>query len=327
MDVTISIVNYNSSDFIIKAIETIIKYTKNIKFEIIVTNNSPEDKGFYKLSEKLFDINILFVDLGGNFGFSRANNIAFEKSKGKYFLVYNPDMFLKEASVDHCWNFMESNPDFVCCTTKFQYPDGRFQPSAFYKQKGAHLFYSAIPYVSKYLKPKRKITSLPSKDEKIVDVDVVCGAFLFIRSSVYSEIKGFDENFFLYGEDWEISNRIRKIGKIALLNTTEVIHEHGGASKKEFDEEGNKLIIYSRKGIQMFVSILLWQRKEFGKIATLRLHWLIMFGLFLSFLVLLKNKFRIEKRKNWILYFKSCMTFSKEVFFMIFNKQKVYKTM
>lgn len=324
MDISIGIVNYKSSDLVIKAINSIVKHTIDVKYEIIIVNNSPEDKGILALPRLFSKLNLYIYNLKENLGFSRANNIAFKKSSGKYFLTYNPDLFLIENTIKYCWIFLEKNESYNCCTVKFTYPDNTSQTSAFFKQKGAQIFYGSIPYAQKFTKHVKII--LPSNQKTIEDVDVVCGAFLFIRSDTYSEIKGYDETFFLYAEDWEISNRIGKTGKIALLNETKVIHVHGGASKKEFNEEGTDLDIYSRKGTQMFVSILLWQKKEFGNLITVKLYIIILISFLLNTLSLIRNLFNKKSKKKWKLYFKSILIITKEVVLIIFNKKKVYKT-
>lgn len=328
MDVSISIVNYFSSDLIAKAIESIIKFTKNLNYEIIVTNNSPSDTDFYSLSKKFSEVSIKLIDLKDNVGFSKANNTAFNNSLGKYFLVYNPDLFLVEDSITFCYNFLEKNQKYVCCVPKFNYPNGEFQASGFYKQKGGRLFYNSIPNASFFLNTHIEQSEItPISNENVVDIDVACGAFLFVKHAVYEKINGFDEDFFLYGEDWEISNRIGKMGKIALLNCTSVIHMHGGSSEREFNDESQDLNLFSRKGTQMFVSILLWQKKEFGRLVLLKLFFIITFSLILNFTILLKKMFRKDYLSNFKLFFNNFKVISKEVFHMVINRHKVYRVM
>jgi GT2 family glycosyltransferase len=329
MDVSISIVNYKSSELVIKAIESIYNYTDGLKYEIIVTNNSPEDLGFYLIKDHFKNIDIKLIDLKANLGFSKANNKANEIANGKYFLIYNPDMFLIENTIKNCFDFLESHKNYAGCTVKFIYPNGEYQFSGFYKQKGAKTFYGHIPYILNITDTKTLFNQpfAASDKEEIVDIDVACGAFLFLPDVIYKNINGFDQQFFLYGEDWEISNRILKAGKIALLNSTKVIHMHGGTSEVEFNDEKNDLDIATRKGTQMFVSILLWQKKEFGKTVCLKLYGLIMLGLFLSMLGYMKNGFKALDFKKLLSYSKNSVIITKEVFFMLVGKDRVYKTM
>ncbi|HVA99459.1 MAG TPA: glycosyltransferase family 2 protein [Bacteroidia bacterium] len=325
MDVSISIVNYNSSDLVIKAIESINKFTINLNIEFILSNNSIGDIEFNEIKNKFPQNLIKLISFNDNVGFAKANNVAFKEAAGKYFLVYNPDLFLVENSINVCFEFLEKYKDYAACTVKFNYPDGKLQASAFYKQKGASLFYNSIPYISLFIKNKQRIH--PSNNPDIVDVDVICGAFTFIRSAIYKQINGFDEDFFLYGEDWEISSRIRALGKIALINNTTVIHIHGGASVREFKDESSELNLFSRKGTQMFVSILLWQKKEFGNWTCFKLYFLLVFGLFLSIFGLFKNKFQKKKLYDWIRYSRNILTISKLTPLILMGRKKIFKTM
>lgn len=319
-DISICIVNYNSAELIKQAIDSIVKYSSDLTYEIILVNNSPEDDFFYTLGEEEKSLALIKIDNKANLGFSKANNIGFNASNGKYFLCYNPDLFLKENTLKICFDFLEKNQNYAACTVKFNYEHGGLQPSAFYKEKGPRFAYKRLRYASKLI--KNKLGSSPPADKNIVDVDVACGAFLMVRNDVYKKINGYDEDFFLYGEDWEISNRIVQIAKIALLNSTTVIHMHGGASSKEFQDKNTDMDVTSRKGIQMYISVLLWQRKEFGKVSCLKLYLLILLSLLTSGAIdALKGRPAYKK------YFKSIPVYTSNCFNILLGKHKVYKTM
>lgn len=325
LDISISLVNYNSSDLIKKAIDSIIQYTKDVTFEIIISNNSPEDVGYYSLKGDYSSERIILIDNKDNLGFSKANNNAFQLASGKYFLIMNPDLFLHENSLKHCFTFLEQDNNYRAVTIRFNYPNGDFQPSAFFKQTGSSMFYSSIPYINYFLQSSNQ--AMPSASTPIVDVQVLCGAFIFIHYKTYKEIDGFDEDFFLYGEDWEISNRIRKEGLMGLLNSTSVIHLHGGASNREFNDSNTDLNLETRKGTQMFVSILLWQKKEFGNMIMIKLYFLILFSLILSFCIIPFKENRIKRYNSWKKFLFNFFRISINVFYILFNIKRVYRTM
>lgn len=319
MDVSICIVNYNSSELITRSIASIVEFTKGVKYQIIVVNNSPGDNGLDDLFNLYPNTDLQIIQNDDNLGFGAANNIGFKKASGKYFLSYNPDLFLMEDSITSCYNYLESDAETHCLTVKFNYEDGSSQASGFFKDKGAYFLESLFPFTTKLI-GKRNVGG-PSVNENIVTIDVAVGAFLFVKSSTYEKIGGYDERFFLYGEDWEISNRILKEGEIKLLNTTTVIHMHGGVSETEFEEEGNTIQLMSRKGIQMMVSVLLWQRLEFGVVTSYKLLLRILFEITIQKIKNHPNKVTIPN------YFKSLFTYKKEFILMLFMVNRSYKTM
>lgn len=164
---------------------------------------------------------------GKNLGYGRGHNIAIELStaKYKYHLISNPDITLSEDTLGALYDFMEAHPDVGLCMPKLVGSDG-----------GTHFCCRrspvALDYLSQLLLPgswgRRRKDSLEmrSRDyDQTMEVPCLSGCFMFFRSQVLSQLGGFDDRFFLYFEDLDLSARARKLGKNVYFPYTWVVHE------------------------------------------------------------------------------------------------------
>lgn len=121
IDISIAIVTYNNSNVIKKCLDSIFETIKNLKFELIIVDNSSSDDTI-EIIENNFK-NIKLIQNNKNIGFSAAHNIAIKSRKGKYHLVLNPDIIFTENSIKKLVNFIEENLDVWIVFPKIIYPD------------------------------------------------------------------------------------------------------------------------------------------------------------------------------------------------------------
>jgi GT2 family glycosyltransferase len=171
-----------------------------------------------------------------NPGFSKANNQAIRIAKGEFILILNPDTLVAEDTFNICINFMNQHSDAGALGVKMIDGKGNFLPEskralptpevAFYKMFGlARIFPNSHRFGRYHL-------SYLSKDENN-PVDILSGAFMFFRKKALDEIGYFDETFFMYGEDIDLSYRVLKAGyKNYYLADTTIIHYKGESTKK-----------------------------------------------------------------------------------------------
>jgi hypothetical protein len=233
-DVSIIIVNYNKVNLTANCVESIIKYTKEIKFEIIVVDNNSTQGD---IREALLGYpEVILILNNRNIGFAAGNNLGLEKASGKYYLILNNDTLLLENTIKSVYDFAESNQGklFVGCELKNK--DGSHQESVLQFDNinnylGEKLFlYKIFPksklfnrYYQNYVEVREPI-----------EVDIIKGAFMFCDAKSIIALKGFDERFFFYGEEVDLCFRFKsENGKIIYFPQTKIIH-YGGATVADY---------------------------------------------------------------------------------------------
>jgi GT2 family glycosyltransferase len=164
---------------------------------------------------------------GKNLGYGAGHNIAIQRSaaKYKYHLICNPDITLGEDTLAVLYDFMEAHPDVGLCMPKLVGTDGE---THFCCRRSP----VALDYLSQLVLPgswgrrRRDSLELRSRDyEQSMEVPCLSGCFMFFRSDVLRRLGGFDDRFFLYFEDLDLSARARKLGKNVYFPYTWVVHE------------------------------------------------------------------------------------------------------
>ena len=165
-----------------------------------------------------------------------ANNQALKIAKGEYVLLLNPDTVVQEDTFSKILAFMDAHPDAGGLGVKMLDGQGNFAPEskrglptpevAFYKMFGFARFFPKSRRFGKYH------LSYLSEDE-LSEIDVMSGAFMLIRKTVLDKIGFLDETFFMYGEDIDLSYRIKQAGyKNYYFPDTQIIHYKGESTKR-----------------------------------------------------------------------------------------------
>lgn len=257
MKLSIVIVNYNVKHFLEQCLHSVVKATKNIDAEVFVVDNNSVDGSIGMLIHKFPQVKLIANKR--NMGFSTANNQAIRQSTGKYVLLLNPDTVVEEDSFEKIIDFMDSNPEAGALGVKMIDGCGKFLPEskrglptpwvAFYKMFGLSTLFKKSKKFGKYH------LSYLSNDE-IHEVDVLAGAFMFIRREAIDISGLLDEDFFMYGEDIDLSYRITQSGyKNYYFPETTIIHYKGESTKKG-----------SLNYVHMFYNaMIIFARKHFSK--------------------------------------------------------------
>lgn len=207
---------------------------KNMEGEIFVIDNNSTDGSNNFFSDKFSGVN--FIWNTENEGFARASNKALKRASGNYILFLNPDTVVPEDCFEKCISFIKSQNDAVACGIKMIDGAGKFL------KESKRAFPSPITSLYKLsgltkLFPKSKIFSkyhLGFLDEnENHEADVLAGAFMMMPKKILDRVGGFDENFFMYGEDVDLSYRIQKAGyKNFYFAQSSIIHFKGESTKK-----------------------------------------------------------------------------------------------
>ena len=259
-------VNYFCVDFLLQSIDSLYQYELSMPHEIIVVNNSPEDKNLIKLSAKYPQVKL--IETGYNAGFARANNAGIKIANGNIILLLNADTYVTDNSIDLLYDDF-SYSDFGACVPQLYSTDGAKQLSAFHVPVGGLNTLLPFPIIGTIIKSignlfSVNIHSTPNNNE-IVDADWVHGACLMFKKEIINSVGLLDEDFFLYSEEIEWCGRIRKKYKIGLFSKYKVIHLEGQSSNQLFNNGAKGYYdVYSKKGLQLMLSSLVRIRKEFG---------------------------------------------------------------
>ncbi len=253
MKLSVVIVNYNVEYFLEQCLSSVYKAMQGIKGEVIVIDNNSVD-GSCAMVRKKFPEVVLIANTD-NKGFSRANNQGIKISKGQYVLILNPDTVVEDDTFAKTLNFMDKTPDAGALGVKMLDGSGKFLPeskrglptpsAAFYKMSGISALFPGSKRFSKY--------HLGYLDhDKINKVEILAGAFMLLRKSVLDEIGLLDEDFFMYGEDIDLSYRVIKAGYYNYyFPETRIIHYKGESTKKSSVNYVlvfyNAMVIFARK--------------------------------------------------------------------------------
>ncbi len=239
IDLSIIIVSYNVKEFLQNLLQSINKSAGKLNVEVIVVDNASEDGTIESIAERFPEVKIIANET--NVGFGKANNQAMKIAKGKYFLLINPDTIVREDTFTKMINFFESTPEAGMAGCKVLNPDGTLQLPCRRSFPGPWVSFTKISGLSKVF-PKSKLFAkynLTYLDEnKTYTVDAISGSFMFLRREVYEKTAGFDEQFFMYGEDLDFCYRVKESGyKIYYYPETEIIHYKGESTKRSSIDE------------------------------------------------------------------------------------------
>lgn len=232
---TITIVNYNSGEYLEKCLESLVKVKNEIDFDVVVIDNNSKDNSISSIKDKFKDFE--FIENHENLGFGKAHNIALKKAKTPYVLTLNPDTQIPTGTLKFILDYMENNPEVGLSTCKIEKIDGSLDIAS---HRGFPTLKASFMYF--FLKNDRLYHLTDRNMNEIHEIDSAVGAFMFMRKKVLDEIGYFDEDYFLYGEDLDLCFRIKKAGyKVMYIPNVSAIHVKGISSgiKKHSQEISN----------------------------------------------------------------------------------------
>jgi len=230
IDLSIIIVNYNVRYFLEQCLLSVQDACKAINAEVIVVDNNSKDDSCEMLVEKFPTIKLIVNK--DNTGFSKANNQGVEIAKGEYVLILNPDTVVAEDTFKKILEFVNSKTDFGVLGVKLVDGTGVFLPESKRGVPTPKVSFSKLTGFSK--KQTKKYYASHLKQNETGKVEILVGAFMLIKTKVYNEVNGFDEDYFMYGEDIDLSYKILKKGyQNYYFADTQIIHYKGESTSKD----------------------------------------------------------------------------------------------
>lgn len=196
-DLTIIIVTFNSSEVIGKCLESL----NADKYDVVVVDNASSDNTCQIIATNFPKVKL--IQSGKNLGYGRGNNIALRQAETEFVLILNPDALILENGIEVCLNILKSNPQIALASTGVTNNEVEF-----YQQSD-------------------------DKGYGYVESNFIVGGVMFMRMEVFRKIGFFDEQFFMFAEDGEISDRSIANGyKNVLIENVKAFHEGGKSAKK-----------------------------------------------------------------------------------------------
>ncbi len=234
MRLSVIIVSYNVYPFLDNCLRSVRQALKNIEGEIIVVDNASVDGTSHQVRQHFPDVQLIANQ--DNSGFAIANNQGIAIAKGEFILLLNPDTIVSGDTFSTCISFMDSHPDAGAIGVKMLDGSGRFLPeskrglptlsASFMKMTGLYKLFPGSASWNQYYQGH-------IGENETAKIDVLCGAFMFIKKETLNKAGYLDEDFFMYGEDIDLSYRITKAGyAIYYLPDTNIIHYKGESTRK-----------------------------------------------------------------------------------------------
>lgn len=271
-DVSIIFVNYKNTSLVIDSIDSIRRHTSNLKYEIIIVDNSNDINVINELNDKIKDV--LIIDAKSNLGFGKANNLGSTYAKGKYLFFLNTDTLLINNAIFELKEFMDKTSDCGIVGPNLYTID--LKPnSSFYKYewniKTRKKTNSILFFFRKYFIKKSIFFNYTDKPQ--ISNGDVHGASLMIRHDLFLEIGGFDKDIFMYAEESLLCFNVRHKTNYKIYNypNAKIIHLEGGSFKgqNEFQckcyVDGNYIYFKKAFGDKEALKYLYVMKKVFKK--------------------------------------------------------------
>jgi GT2 family glycosyltransferase len=228
-DVSIIIVNWNTKEFLLPCVRSVLEGEQRISREVIVVDNGSQDGSEDEVKKTIPLIHL--VENEKNLGFARAVNQGIQNASGKYVLLLNPDTRVKNGAIEQLMSFMDAHPEAGVVGAQLLNADGSKQNSiANFPSLATELLNK---HLLRWLSPKR----FPGKERIYsdpIEVDSVIGACMMVRRGVIEQVGVLDEDYFLFLEETDWCYRMKRAGwRIYHVPDAEVYHCQGKSAEKE----------------------------------------------------------------------------------------------
>ena len=224
MKLSVVIVSYNVRRFVEQCLDSVHKASEGIETEAFVVDNASQDDTVEAIGKEYPWVRLIAND--DNLGFARANNIAIRQSVGEYVLLLNPDTIVAEQTLRQAVDFMDAHPKAGGVGVRMHNADGTLAPES----------RRAIPtpWVSclKMLGFTRRYYMSHLSWDEPGRIEVISGAFCLLRRKALDQIGLLDEDFFMYGEDIDLSFRLLKGGWENWYVPCDIVHFKGESTQK-----------------------------------------------------------------------------------------------
>lgn len=231
--ITIVVVSFNTCEMTLACLRSVYEQAHSESFELIVIDNASTDGSAGAIAIETPRAGL--IRSAENLGFARANNVACARARGDMLLLLNPDTLVLDGAIDRLVAFAAQRPEAGIWGGRTVYADGRLNPTSCWRRmtlwsslcRGLGL---SVLCGGSSLFNGEAMPGWMRDSER--EVDIVTGCFLLIRRDLWERLGGFDEGFFMYGEEADLCLRARAIGARPRFTPDATIVHYGGASER-----------------------------------------------------------------------------------------------
>lgn len=273
INISIVIVNYKSWQHLTNCLVSLEKIdAKDFNFEVIIIDNCSEDG---LLSEfKIRYPNFKFIENSGNNGFANGCNLGVKNSSGDYLLFLNPDTIVSNIPILKMFQFLKKNSKYKMVSCKQKNKNGSYEK--------INRLFPDLSTLFGFFRAVKNIFSISNKTsyEKVIKTDWVSGAVILISKNWFDKVNGWNEDYWMYYEDVDLSKKVKDLGgEIGLLSDTEIFHNHGGASRKN-----SKTAIITKT--EVIISKHVYFNTHFSGFKHFVIQFLLVLNIFISKFIL-----------------------------------------
>ena len=224
MKLSVIIVNYNVRPYLTACIDSVQRALEGIESEVFVVDNHSDDDSVEVISRDYSWVHL--INNRENLGFSKANNRAIRQAQGEYILLLNPDTVVAEETLKGVIDFMDQHPKAGGAGVRMHNADGTLAPES---RRAIPTPFVAARKMLGFT--KRYYMSYLSWDAP-AQIEVVSGAFMLLRHKAIYEVGMLDEDFFMYGEDIDLSYRLLQGGWQNWYLPYDIVHYKGQSTSK-----------------------------------------------------------------------------------------------
>lgn len=238
LDLSILIVSYNTRDLTLACLGSVFEHTRRITFEVIVVDNASADGSALAIREAFPDVRV--IENSDNAGFAAACNLAAAHARGEHLLLLNPDTSARDDGISDALDALRMRRDVGALGVRTLYEDGSLNPTSCFGATdlwglltdafGLSVLFSRTTWLN-----PMGIGGWQRDSDR--EVATITGCFLMMRRDLWNELGGFDERFFMYSEDVDLSARIRARGlKCLFFAGATIVHRGGGSEPIRADK-------------------------------------------------------------------------------------------
>jgi len=242
-ELSIILVSYNTAKFIQRALESVLRETRQTRFEIIVVDNASQDDSVKVIREQFPDIKL--IDSGQNPGFAGGVRTGVTQAQGKYLLLLNPDTVILDNAIDRLLQFAEQHPgNGIWSGVTLNNDLSLNSQHAWAETTLSTLLFSALG-LSKLFSHSclfNRVNYGCWQRDTVKKVDIVSGCFFLTTRELWDKLDGLDASFFMYAEEADYCLRARAYGHQPIVTPDARIIHHGGVSHNNFSAKMVKLL-------------------------------------------------------------------------------------
>ncbi len=231
---SIIVISYNTRELTQACVASVVAPSASDSSEVILLDNASIDGSAEAIASGAFP-RVRVIASHRNLGFAAANNWAARQAGGEWLLLLNPDTVVLDRAIDKLLGFAEAHPDASVFGGRTVFGDGSLNPTSCWSRPTPWSMFCLGSGLSALFKNAN--WAFPEairnwKRDTVRQVDIVTGCFLLIRRGLWDQLGGFDERFFMYGEDADLCLRAAQLGHKCLICPDATIIHYGGASEK-----------------------------------------------------------------------------------------------